>query len=167
MFLSRILCGRYMRFKDHTDPLFGHRLDLGTDSYWKRRKVFMLTSHFRGRRRNCFTVAVRGLIKAMEYVADARKLRMKNFKALSDSRISGSSGELGYDAWHMRETLSRLNIGLDRKVIANLAVYEPRTYSSLVGLCAHKEAQPKAIGGMDRSPPRGPPLEVSDPYQRL
>ncbi|CAB4070196.1 RP-L20 [Lepeophtheirus salmonis] len=115
-----------MRFKDHTDPFFGKRLDFGKDTYWRRRKVLMLTSHYYGRRRNCFSIAIRGLLKAMQYVTKSGRLRTKNFKELSDSRIEGSSAELNYNAWNMRETLSRLNIGLNRK-----------------------ESQPKSIGGMD------------------
>ncbi|XP_040575314.1 large ribosomal subunit protein bL20 [Lepeophtheirus salmonis] len=167
MFFTRPLLGRFMRFKDHTDPFFGKRLDFGKDTYWRRRKVLMLTSHYYGRRRNCFSIAIRGLLKAMQYVTKSGRLRTKNFKELSDSRIEGSSAELNYNAWNMRETLSRLNIGLNRKVIVNLAVYEPRSFRSIVDLCSHKESQPKSIGGMDITRSAGSHANVVDPNSRL
>lgn len=57
--------------------------------------------------------------------------------------IMSLSQELGYNAWYIREALIRANIYLDRKVLSNFALFEPRTFRYAV--FSHCEL------GLDRS----------------
>ena len=43
-------------------------------------------------------------------------------------------------------TLARSNIALNCKVLANMAIWEPRSFTSIIGLCAHKEKLAKETG---------------------
>ena len=44
--------------------------------------------------------------------------------------IDAGAAELSYDAWHMKESLHRCHIQLNTKVLANMAIWEPRTFRS-------------------------------------
>ena len=66
----------------------------------------------------------------------------------------------------MRESLSQMNIQLNRKSIANLAIFEPRSFKAVVELCAHKGAQPQHEGGLGLNP-SGPGTKIADPNKLL
>ena len=91
--------------------------------------------------RNCYMLASRQLQKGLEHVTKNRELSRKDFRELCDLRIEAGAKDLHYDPFYMRDTLARLHIGLNTKVLANLAIWEPRSFRSIVGLCAHKESK--------------------------
>ena len=95
----------------------------------------------------------------LKRVTKSRQAARKDFKELCELRIEAGSKELHYNPFDMRETLARLNIGLNRKVLANMAIWEPRSFRSIIGLCAHKESLPEHEGGMGK-PPMGPGTKV-------
>ena len=129
------------------------------DNSWGRRKVKMMTQHFYGRSRNCYRLSNLKMEWNLKRVTKSRKAAREDFKELCELRIEAGAKELHYNPLYMREALARLHIGLNRKVLANLAIWEPRTFRSIVGLCAHKEALPEHEGGLDK-PPAGPGTKV-------
>ncbi len=44
--------------------------------------------------------------------------------------IDAGAAELSYDAWHLKESLHRCHVQLNTKVLANMAIWEPRTFRS-------------------------------------
>ena len=48
----------------------------------------------------------------------------------------------------MRDALSRLGVHLDRKVLANMAVTEPRTFRAVTAVAANKSMEPIEEGGL-------------------
>jgi hypothetical protein len=48
----------------------------------------------------------------------------------------------------MRESLHRCHVQLNTKVLANLAIWEPRTFRSVVAVSAQKSMQPQQFGGL-------------------
>ena len=147
--------------KKHTNEYTGFQVanDMKNDKSWGRRKVKMMTAHLYGRPRNCHRLAhskmVVNLNRSMKGRAEARK----DFKELCDLRIEAASKEIHYDPIDMRETLARLHIGLNRKVLTNLAIWEPRTFRSIAALCAYKENMPVEDGGLNKDK-AGPGTEV-------
>ena len=99
------------------------------------------------------------MLKSLERSTKARSAARNDFQELCDLRIEAASKELHYDPIDMRETLARLHIGLNRKVLTNLAVYEPRTFRSIAAVCAHKESLPEEDGGLGKKNP-GPGTEI-------
>ena len=126
---------------------------------WNRRRFKMMNAHMYGRNRNCYKIGISVMHKNLQRLSGQRKAYRKDFQELCDLRIESSGKELHYNDFSMRETLARLHIGLNRKVLANLAIWEPRTFRSIVGLCAHKESLPEDQGGLDK-PKSGPGTEV-------
>ena len=59
----------------------------------------------------------------------------------------------------MQEALARSHIHLNRKVLANLAIWEPRTFRSIAGIAAFKENQSASEGGLQASHP-GPRVDI-------
>merc|ERR550534_2009209 len=113
----------------------------------------MMTAHLYGRQRNCYRLAHRKMLKGLEKSTALRGEARKDFKELCDLRIEAGAKEVHYDPIDMRETLARLHIGLNRKVLTNLAVYEPRTFRSIAAVCAHKENLPEEDGGLGKKNP--------------
>ena len=64
-----------------------------------------------------------------------------------------------YNAYNMAESLARSHIHLNRKVLANMAIWEPRTFRSIVAITSLKENQSYAEGGMQANHP-GPGIEI-------
>lgn len=143
---------------NHTHEITGFLPFRGCKA-WGRRKVKMMTAHVYGRNRNCYKLAVKQMNKNLEIVTSRRQAYQKDFRELCELRIQAGSNELNYDSFNMRETLARLHIGLNRKVLANLAIWEPRSFRSIVGICAHKEGLPTDQGGLEKDH-SGPGTEV-------
>ena len=59
----------------------------------------------------------------------------------------------------MPEALARSHIHLNRKVLANLAIWEPRSFRSIAAIAAFKENQPVTKGGFQANHP-GPGIDI-------
>ncbi len=161
VFLTQALFRSFRRKqKLHSNPFL---MDVPhmADRSWKRRKVFQCTAHLQGRSRNTFKCAVRKMTKWLQYeTRDARKVA-SDLNELHRVRVEAAALELNYDSWNIREAMARTGINLSNRILANLAVWEPRTFRSIVALVAHKSMQPEERGGMGM-PKCGPGTEVVD-----
>merc|ERR1712038_289470 len=63
-------------------------------------------------------LASRQLQKGLEHVTKNRELSRKDFRELCDLRIEAGAKELHYDSFYMRDTLARLHVGLNTKILA-------------------------------------------------
>ena len=59
----------------------------------------------------------------------------------------------------MKEALARCHIHLNRKVLANLAIWEPRTFRSIAAITSFKENQSYDEGGFQANHV-GPGIDV-------
>nr|CAH0107111.1 unnamed protein product [Daphnia galeata] len=114
MLITRVVCNRA------TKP----------DNFWKRRRVFKLTAHYYGRKRNCYSIAIKYLHRALAYVRKSRQLKKRDAIELWQQRISAGCRELGSSYEVLVRGMARCQIALDKKTLANLAIWEPRTFSS-------------------------------------
>ena len=135
------------RVSKHTCSYFG-RESISYDRFWQRRAVFQQTAHFFGRHRNCYKLAYRYNVRALTYTSQGRKYRKKDTVGLWDTRIEGACREFDYDAFFMREALTRVGVYLDRKVLADMALTEPRTFRAITAIAAHKTSQSLEDGGI-------------------
>lgn len=119
----------------------------------------MMTAHFWGRRRNVYRISVLYHIKDLQRTTQARPASQKDFRELCDARIEAAAGELNYDSWTMREALARSHVHLNRKVLANLAIFEPRSFRSIVAVSANKVMQSPEQDGLGM-PQCGPGTDV-------
>lgn len=158
VFLTRLLNIRHA--KRHTDQFLGN-LMRSTDSSWRKRRVLMMSSHFFGRKRNCFRIASRYVQKALVKATAVRSLFRADFRDLCETRIQAASAENGYNSYYMREALARTHIHLNTKVLANMAIWEPRTFRAIAAISAFKENQDREVGGLGANH-RGPGIQIVD-----
>uniref|UniRef100_T1IES4 Uncharacterized protein n=1 Tax=Rhodnius prolixus TaxID=13249 RepID=T1IES4_RHOPR len=52
----------------------------GPDEFWRKRRIFKLAAHFIGRRRNCYSIAIRYVHRALAYATKGRKLKKEDMK---------------------------------------------------------------------------------------
>nr|CAG4638826.1 EOG090X0H9C [Cyclestheria hislopi] len=126
------------------------------DKFWKRRRILRLTAHYYGRKRNCYSIAIKYCHRALVYATKSRELKKKDMKELWEQRIEAGSQELGSSYEALVRGMARCNIVLDRKTLANLAIWEPRTFKSLVQIASAKLRQnpPKGLDNLG-PPPTG------------
>ncbi|XP_012533799.1 39S ribosomal protein L20, mitochondrial [Monomorium pharaonis] len=109
----------------------------GPDEFWRKRKIFKLAAHYIGRRRNCYSIAIRSVQRALTYCTQGRKLKKEDMKELREQRLEAATNEHGINFTILKEGLTRCNILLNRKSLADLAIWEPRTFKAITDIaCA-------------------------------
>ncbi|XP_041377723.1 39S ribosomal protein L20, mitochondrial-like [Gigantopelta aegis] len=115
----------------------------GPPRYWKRAMYRRLAWHYFGRKRNCYGISIRYVRRALRYSSQARVLKKKQMKKLWETRISAACQEHGVLYDNFMTTLAQSNIALNRKVLADIAIYEPRSFQSL---CQFSKMKSREIG---------------------
>ncbi|MES2677346.1 MAG: 50S ribosomal protein L20 [Pseudomonadota bacterium] len=98
----------------------------------RHKKILKLAKGYRGRAKNCFRVAIEKVEKALQYAYRDRKVRKRDFRGLWIQRINAAVREQGLIYSQFINGLKLANIGLDRKVLADLAVREPNAFNQVV-----------------------------------
>jgi large subunit ribosomal protein L20 len=110
------------------------RVKRGPSPRRRHNRVFKQTEGFVGSRRNRFREAVRVLMRSWEYSYVGRKLRKRDFRTLWITRINAACRQHGTTYSRFMAALKAGNVDLDRKVLADLAVQDPATFSKLIEL---------------------------------
>merc|ERR1719345_424503 len=99
--------------------------------YVKRRRIFNITKGFFGKRKNCFTIAVRAAERSMTNAYIGRKQKKRNMRQTWITRVSAAAREheMSYSA--MMNNMVESDIQLNRKVLSELAIHEPKTFEAL------------------------------------
>ncbi|XP_070153437.1 large ribosomal subunit protein bL20m [Polyergus mexicanus] len=113
----------------------------GPDEFWRKRKIFKLAAHYIGRRRNCYSIAIRNVQRALVYATDARKLKKVDITELREQRLIAATKEHGINFITLIEGLVRCNILLNRKVLADLSIWEPRSFKALTDIACARAKQ--------------------------
>ncbi len=99
----------------------------------KRRKYFLKrTKGFTNRRRTNAIAAKEALLHADSYAYGHRRLRKRDFRKLWTIRINAASREQGLSFSKLMGTMRKQNIGLNKKMLAELAVRNPQAFEALV-----------------------------------
>ncbi len=115
----------------------------------RRKRILKQAKGFYGNRSRLYRYAKDALFKAKTWATRDRKTRKRNFRALWITRISAAVRSRGLSYNRFMEGLKHLNVSLDRKVLADLAISNPSAIDELVaqakaGLDAKKAAATKA-----------------------
>ena len=111
----------------------------------RRKRILKQAKGFYGNRSRLYRYAKDALFKAKTWATRDRKTRKRNFRALWITRISAAVRSRGLTYNRFMEGLKHLNVSLDRKVLADLAISNPSAIDELVaqakaGLDAKKAA---------------------------
>jgi large subunit ribosomal protein L20 len=98
----------------------------------RRKKVLKQAKGFYGRRKNVYTVAKNVVEKGMTYSYVGRKLKKREYRRLWIARINAAVREEGLTYSQFINLLNVKGIGLDRKVLADLAMNNPESFKAIV-----------------------------------
>ncbi len=108
------------------------RVKRGVTAHARHKKVIDKAKGYYGRRKNTFRAAKQAVEKAGQYAYRDRKTRKRNFRALWIQRINAAAREHGLTYGRFIDGLSKAEVAVDRKVLADLAVREPEAFGALV-----------------------------------
>ncbi len=97
----------------------------------RRNKVLKMAKGYRGARSKLFRSATEAVDRALNYAFRDRKVKKRDFRALWIARINASARENGLTYSRLVYGLKQGQVGLDRKVLAQLAVSDPAGFSAV------------------------------------
>ena len=98
----------------------------------RRKKILKQAKGFYGKCKNVYTVAKNVVEKGMTYAYVGRKLKKREYRRLWIARINAAVREEGLTYSQFINLLSKKEISLDRKVLADLAMNNPESFKALV-----------------------------------
>ena len=108
------------------------RVKRGVTARARHKKILAEAKGFRGRRSSVFRVAKEAVMKAGQYAYRDRRNKKRVFRALWITRINAATRELGMSYSVFMNGLKKASIELDRKVLADMAVFDKEGFASLV-----------------------------------
>lgn len=116
------------------------RVKRGVTKHARRKGILEGAKGYRGRMKNVLSVARERAEKGMAYAYRDRRVRKREFRALWIQRINAGVRALGMTYSQFIAGLAKAGIEVDRKVLSDLAIREPKAFEALV-------AQAKAARG--------------------
>lgn len=98
----------------------------------RRKKVLERAKGFYGARSKNIRTAYDAVDKAETNAYTGRKLKKRQFRRLWTVRINAACREHGLNYSRFINGLKKAGIGLNRKILADMAVKEPEAFQSLV-----------------------------------
>ncbi len=108
------------------------RVKRGVTARARHKKVLNEAKGFRGRRGSVYRVAKEAVMKAGQYAYRDRRAKKRVFRALWIARINAATRELGVSYSVFMNGLKKAAIELDRKVLADMAVFDKPAFAALV-----------------------------------
>jgi large subunit ribosomal protein L20 len=98
----------------------------------RRKKILKLAKGFRGAHSKLFRTANQQVMKALRSAYRDRRRRKRDFRALWITRINAAARSEGVSYSQLIDQLKKANIGLNRKMLAQLAVLDPAGFAQVV-----------------------------------
>jgi large subunit ribosomal protein L20 len=108
------------------------RVKRGVTARASHKKVLDAAKGYRGRRKNVFRVANEAVMKAGQYQYRDRRQRKRQFRALWIARINAAARQYGLTYSVFMNGLSRAEIGIDRKVLSDIAIFDKDAFAKIV-----------------------------------
>jgi large subunit ribosomal protein L20 len=110
------------------------RIKRGINTRKRHRRLLKQTKGFWGQRKNIIRRAHETLIRAMAFAYKGRKLKKRDMRGLFITRIGAAAKEHGISYSQLIHGLKLANIELNRKMLSQIAIFEPEAFAQIVGL---------------------------------
>src|SRR5262245_47301489 len=110
------------------------RIKRGFKARRRRNRVLKQVEGQFGGRKNRFRQAVEVLHHAWEYGYISRRLKKRDFRRLWITRINAAARLNGTTYSRLVSALKRASIGLDRKVLSEIAIFDPGGFGAVTKL---------------------------------
>lgn len=107
------------------------RVKRGVTARARHKKVLNAAKGYRGRRSTVYRIAKEAVMKAGQYAYRDRRQRKRQFRALWIARINAGARELGMKYSTLMNGLKKACIEVDRKVLADLAVFDKPAFAAI------------------------------------
>ncbi len=108
------------------------RVKRGVTAHRRHKKILKQAKGYYGARSRVFRVAKQAVIKAGQYAYRDRRQRKRQFRALWITRINAAARLNGLNYSRFIAGLKKANITLDRRVLADIAVFDKAAFSAIV-----------------------------------
>jgi len=109
------------------------RVKRGVTARARHKKVLAQAKGYRGRRKNVYRIAKEAVMKAGQYAYRDRRQKKRQFRTLWIARINAAVREQGMTYSVFMNGLKKAAIDIDRKVLADLAVFDKAAFAQIVG----------------------------------
>lgn len=104
----------------------------------RKKKVLKKAKGFWGDRSKQFRQARRALMHALVYSYRDRRVKKREIRRLWISRINAACRQMGITYSQFMDGLKKAKVNLDRKILADLAVRDNKTFKKLIELAKGK-----------------------------
>lgn len=108
------------------------RVKRGVTARARHKKVLKLAKGYYGARSRTFRVAVQAVTKAGQYAYRDRRQKKRQFRQLWIARINAAARQNGMSYSRFINGLKKASIEIDRKILADIAVFDKAAFSVLV-----------------------------------
>lgn len=114
------------------------RVKRGVTSHHRHKKILSLTKGHRGTKHRLIKRANESMIKSLAYAYAHRRERKGDMRRLWILRINAACRARGITYSQFMDGLNKSGIEINRKMLADMAVREPESFSSLAAMAGGK-----------------------------
>ena len=98
----------------------------------RHKKILKLAKGYRGAKSKLFRTANEAVMKSLVYSYIGRKQRKRDFRQLWIARINAAARMNGMSYSKFMNGLKKANIEINRKMLSEIAIADPKAFTSLV-----------------------------------
>src|SRR6478735_9483990 len=108
------------------------RVKRGVPARAKHKKILKAAKGMQHNRTRSFRLAKQAVIRALQYAYRDRRNKKRDLRALWITRINAAARENGTTYAKLVAGMKKHSIAVNRKVLADLAVSEPKAFTEIV-----------------------------------
>ena len=112
------------------------RVRRGPKARRRRNRILKAAKGYRGKRSSCHAIANEAVQHAWMHMYRSRKQRKRDFRSLWITRINAAARVLGHSYSQLIGKLGKAHVGLNRKMLAELAISDPAAFKAVVAAAA-------------------------------
>ncbi|MGB1030657.1 MAG: 50S ribosomal protein L20, partial [Pseudoalteromonas marina] len=98
----------------------------------RRKKILKQAKGYFGARSKVYTVAKNAVERGLQYAYRDRRAKKRTFRQLWIARINAASRQNGLSYSRFINGLKKTSVEIDRKILADIAVYDQVAFAALV-----------------------------------
>lgn len=110
------------------------RVKRGVTAKARHKKVLKAAKGYYGSKSTLFKTAKQAVMKSMAYSYIGRKRRKRDFRKLWIARINAATRQNGLNYSKFISGLKKANIGINRKMLSEMAIHDPESFTKLVDI---------------------------------
>ena len=108
------------------------RVKTGKITRKKHKKILKLAKGYYGAKSIRFRMAKQAVMKSGQYAYVGRKLKKRDFRRLWIARINAAARANGINYSTLINGMKKANINVNRKMLAEMAVSDPKAFTEIV-----------------------------------